>query len=135
MLDNFSCSCSHLLFHNIISGTLSQAREPLYSNSAVNLWWLQSTRAQNSAPSCSKGLYFGQYFTFENIHCELLSLISPAVYLLDKIFCGFSDSCHSARVMPKMCFFFLKKRMKEFFAYVLEFMLTLAKMQNNSALM
>ena len=134
MLGNFSCFCCHLFFRNIISGTLSQAREPLYSNSAVNLWWLQSTRAQNSAPSCSKGLYFGQYFTFENIHCKILSFISPAVYLLDKIFCGFSDSCHFARVMRKMCFF-LKKRMKEFFAYVLEFILTLAKMQNNSTLM
>ena len=30
--------------------------------------------------------------------------------------------------------FFLKKRMKELFAYVLEVMLTLAKMQNNSTL-
>ena len=33
------------------------------------------------------------------------------------------------------CDFFLEKRLKKFFAYVLEFMLTLAKMQNNSTLM
>ena len=33
------------------------------------------------------------------------------------------------------CDFFLKKRMKELFAYVLELMLTLAKMQSNSTLM
>ena len=32
----------------------------------------------------------------------------------------------------KNLIFFLKRRMKEFFAYVLEFMLTLAKMQNDS---
>ena len=40
--------------------------------------------------------------------------------------------------MPKLCqkfdFFSLKKRMKEIFAYVLEFMLTLAKVQINSTL-
>ena len=34
-----------------------------------------------------------------------------------------------------MIFFFLKKRMKEIFAYVLEFMLTFDKMQNTSPLM
>ena len=28
------------------------AREPLYSNSAVIVCWLQWTRAQNSVPSC-----------------------------------------------------------------------------------
>ena len=28
----------------------AHAREPLYSNSAVIMWWLQSTSAQNSAP-------------------------------------------------------------------------------------
>ena len=36
--------------------------------------------------------------------------------------------------MQKKSDFFLKKRMKESFAYGLEFMLTLAKMQNNSTL-
>ena len=36
--------------------------------------------------------------------------------------------------MPK-CVFFLKKRMKESFAYVLEFMLTFDKMQNTNPLM
>ena len=34
-----------------------------------------------------------------------------------------------------MCDFFLKKRMKYIFAYVLEFMLTFDKMQNTSPLM
>ena len=28
------------------------AREPLYSNSAVIVWWLGSTSAQNRVPSC-----------------------------------------------------------------------------------
>ena len=35
----------------------------------------------------------------------------------------------------KKCYFFLKKKMKEMFAYVLEFMLTFDKMQNTSPLM
>ena len=96
------------------------ARGPLYSNSAVIAWWLQSTSAQNS-------VIFWSIFTSENIHRELLSLIKPAVYL-HNIFCGLSDSRFSARVMPK-CDFFLKKRLKEIFAYVLEFMLTFDKMQ------
>ena len=30
------------------AGSLSHAREPLYSNRAVIAWWLQSTSAQNS---------------------------------------------------------------------------------------
>ena len=76
-----------------------------------------------------KGHILVIFFASENIHCELLSLINPAVYLL-----GLSDSPYSARVMPKMCFF-LKKRMKEIFAYVLEFMLTFDKMQNTSPFM
>ena len=33
------------------------------------------------------------------------------------------------------CDFFLEKRLKKFFVYVMEFMLTLAKMQNYSTLM
>ena len=49
-------------------------------------------------------------------------------------FCGLSDRRYRARGMPKYDIF-LKKGMKENFAYVLEFMLTLAKMQNNSTLM
>ena len=56
------------------------------------------------------------------------------LYLLNKIFVG--------RVIvttaPELCQkpdFFLKNRMKEIFAYVLEFMLTLARMQNNSIFM
>ena len=96
------------------------AREPLYSNSAVIAWWLQSTSAQNSVPR----VFFGQYFTAENIHRELLSLINPT-------FCGLSFSRFSATDI----YFFPEKRMKEAFAYVLEFMPTLAKMKNDSTLM
>ena len=52
---------------------------------------------------------------------------------------GSNDSRHSAKVTPKKCWccccFSWKKRRKEIFAYGLEFMLTLAKMQNNSTLM
>ena len=33
-------------------------------------------------------MYFGQYFTSENIHYLLLSLIKPAVYLRNKIYQG-----------------------------------------------
>ena len=64
------------------------ARDPLYSKGAVIPWWLQSTSVQNSVPSCLKGYYFAQYFTSENIHSELLLLINPAMYLLNKIFVG-----------------------------------------------
>ena len=65
------------------------------------------------------------------MHCKILSLINPAVYLLYKFFVGLSDR----RCMPKCDFFFLIKRMKETFAYVLEFMLTFDKMQNTNTLM
>ena len=47
---------------------------------------------------------------------------------------GLSDSRYSTRVMAK-CDFYLKKRMKEIFAYVLELMSTLAKMQKISCFM
>ena len=33
-------------------------------------------------------MYFGQYFTSENMHHKLLSLINPAVYLLNKMCVG-----------------------------------------------
>ena len=55
------------------------------------------------------------------------------MYLLN-IFCGLSDCRFSARVMQKM-YFFPEKRMNEIFSNVLEFMGTLAKMQDNSTLM
>ena len=35
-----------------------------------------------------KGNIFGHYFTSENIHREILLLINPAVYLLNKICVG-----------------------------------------------
>ena len=60
------------------------ARDPRYSNSTVTTSWLQSTSAQNRVPSCLKGIKFGQCFTSENIHPELLSLINPALHLLNK---------------------------------------------------
>ena len=54
--------------------------------------------AQSSRGGCSrvhkivypavKRQYFGQVFTSENSHRELLSLINPAVYLLNKFFVG-----------------------------------------------
>ena len=80
----------------------------------------------------NKGNRLVIFFTSENIHRELFSLINPLLYLLN-IFCGLSDRRYSARVMPKMCFcFFPEKKMKEIVAYVLEFMLTFDKMQNTN---
>ena len=76
--------------------------ENLYSKGEVIAWWLQSTSVQNSVSSCLKGSYFGQYFTSENTHREILSIISQAMYLLRQIFCGLGDNRFSARVMPKM---------------------------------
>ena len=64
------------------------AREPLYSKGAVKAWWLQSTSAQNSVPSCLKEKYFGQYFTSVNIHCKFLSLINPAIFLCNTFLVG-----------------------------------------------
>ena len=65
------------------------------------------------------------------MHRKLLALINPAMYH----FCGLSNSRYSAIDLCQKCDFFLKKRTKEMFAYVLEFMLTLATMQDNSTLM
>ena len=59
-----------------------------------------------------------------------MSIINPAVCLLNKIYV----SKAIVDTAPG-CFFLLKNRMKGIFVYVLEFMLTLAKMQNNSTLM
>ena len=41
----------------------------------------------------------------------------------------------TAPELCQKCDFFLKKRMKEIFAYVLQFMLTIDKMQNTNPLM
>ena len=49
-------------------------------------------------------------------------------------FCGLSDSCYSARVIPKMWFVSWEEEERNF-AYVLEFMLTFDKMQNTHPLM
>ena len=51
-----------------------------------------------------------------------------------QIFRVLSDS-DTAPDLCQNCDFFLKKRMKEIFAYVLEFMLTFDKMENASPLM
>ena len=56
------------------------------------------------------------------------------MYLLNKIFVG-SVIVATAPELCQKCDFFLKKWMKEICAYVLEFMLTSAKMQDNSTLM
>ena len=79
--------------------------------------------AQNSVPSCLKGQYFGQYFTSENIHREILSLINQLC------------TCLTTPELCQNCDFYLKKWMEEISAYVLEFMLTSAKMQDDSTLM
>ena len=56
--------------------------------------------------------------------------INPAVYLFNT----FRNNRYSARVVPK-CDLFPEKRMKEIFAYVLDFMHTFDKMQNTNPLM
>ena len=71
--------------------------------------------------------YFGQYYTSENIHRELLSLINPVAYLLNKIFVALVSYAKNV--------FFLKKEAERIFCNVLEFMLTLAKIENNSTSM
>ena len=80
------------------------AREPLYSNSAVVAGWFQATRAQNSVSNCKEGSIF------VNI-------------LLLKTF--FVDYCH---------IFLAVYLLNNMYVYVLEFMLTLDKMQNISTL-
>ena len=56
------------------------------------------------------------------------------MYLLNKIVVG-SVIVASAPDVCQKYDFFLKKRIKDIFAYVLEFMLTFDKMQNTSPLM
>ena len=61
------------------------AREPLYSNSAVIAWC--SRRVHKIVYlAVNKGNILVIFFTSENIHHELSSLINPAVYLLNKMF-------------------------------------------------
>ena len=102
--------------------------------------WLLSTRAQNilfKRTWLLKRVIFLSIFTFEHILCLLLSLIYPAVYLLNEDVCELSVSRFSTWVMPKR-WFFPEKRMEGIFVYVLEYMLTLVsvdKMQNIGTLM
>ena len=56
------------------------------------------------------------------------------MYLLDRNVCGLSGIRYITIVMPEMCFVFRKKKMKEIYAYVQEFMLTFDKMQKTSPL-
>ena len=112
-------------------------REPLYSNSAVIS---DSSRGGCSRrvhkilnPAVKRGNILVN-FLLMNFFCKLLSLINPAVYLLNKMFVGLVIVT-TVPELRKKCDFFLKKRMKEIFAYVLGFMFFLDKMQNNSLLM
>ena len=94
--------------------------------------------AQSSREGCSrrghkigylavnKGIFFNFFYFLKFLSLIIITYKSSCVSALP-IFCGLCD-------MPKMCFF-LTKRMKEIFAYVLEFMLTFVKMQNTSPLM
>ena len=54
------------------------------------------------------------------------------MYLLSKIFVGRVIVATAPELCQKMIF--PEKKMKEIFAHVLEFMLTLAKLQDNSTL-
>ena len=54
----------------------------------------------------NKGKSLVIFFTSDNIHCGLLSLINPAVYLPNNFFVAW------VIVMPNLWVFFLKKRMK-----------------------
>ena len=80
--------------------------------------------AQSSRSGCSRRVHKIEYlavkrgnilvifFTSENIHRELLSLINPAVY-----FCGLSEMRYSVRVMQKMCLFPEKEDERNFSLY------------------
>ena len=92
-----------------------RAKEPLYSNSMVIAGWLLSTRAQNIPFKCTWLLQRVKYlsiFTFEHILCLSLSLIYPAVYLLNKDLCELSvvdtapELCQKGDIFPE------KKRME-----------------------
>ena len=54
--------------------------------------------------------------------------------MLNTFFCVERQSLQRQSYAIK-CDFFLKKRTKQIFAYILEFILTLAKMQDNSTLL
>ena len=56
------------------------------------------------------------------------------MYLHNKVFVGWVIGAAAPELCQK-CDFYLKKRIKEMFAYVLEFMLTFVKMQNTYHLM
>ena len=62
------------------------SNDALYSNSMGIAGWLLSTRAQNIPfkRACLLKRVFLSIFTLEHILCLLLSLIYPAVYLLNK---------------------------------------------------
>ena len=66
-----------------------------------------------SIPGCEKGNIFVNIY-FWHILCLLLSLIYPAVYLLNKDLCELSISRYSTWVMPKRWYFSLNKGWKAF---------------------
>ena len=71
------------------------SREQMYSNSMVNAGWLLSMRTQNIPFECTwllKSVIFLSIFTFEHILCLLLSLIYPAMCLLNNDLCELSVS-------------------------------------------
>ena len=59
-----------------------------------------------------KGNIYVNTFTSENILCLLLSLIYPAMCLLNKDLCELSVSRYSTWVMPKKGDIFPEKRME-----------------------
>ena len=82
--------------------------------------------------------HFLSVFTFEHILCLLLSLIYPAVYLLNKDLCELSVGSKQHLSYAKQMIFCPEKRMEGIFVYVLEYILTLVSldiMQNISTSM
>ena len=82
----------------------------------------------------NKGNVLVNFLLLKIFNRELLSLINPAVYLLNKFFVGWVIGATAPELCQK-CDFFLKKIMKEIFAYVLEVLLKFYKMQNTNPLM
>ena len=85
----------------------------------------------------NKGNILVSVLLLKIFHRKLLPLINPAVYLLNKIFVSrvIGGTAPERQSYAKNVIFFLKKRMKEICAYVLEFRLTFDKMQNTNPLM
>ena len=99
---------------NVTLTLYSHVREPLYSNSVVIAWWLHKIEYL----AVNKGNILVNVSLVKIFIANLISITYKSSCVSAKQnFCGLSDRRYSTRVMPK-CDFFLKKRMKEFFAYV-----------------